>query len=266
MKLEVTSQMVNDLYNCFETGYDFEFFLKKFLEDLGFSDINVTKRSGDNGIDLIAYKSSILDLDIDPEKYIIQAKRYKSTVPVKEIREFKGTSSYEKRIFITTSDFSRSGIEEAENDSSRKIILINGEQILKFYMEHPEKDYIFEWNPVVSIDKVRNIVKKNNNKINCINEEFKENSIIRLISKNDIRARILPIPAEIFENIKEYSKYDVEIDGAIKQLNINRDRRYFGGITEIYKKIGYYDYKGDEKKKSYWKMDEEANKIIIKFE
>ena len=100
MKLEVTSQMVNDFYNCFETGYDFEFFLKKFLEDLGFSDINVTKRSGDNGIDLIAYKSSILDLDIDPEKYIIQAKRYKSTVPVKEIREFKGTSSYEKRILL----------------------------------------------------------------------------------------------------------------------------------------------------------------------
>lgn len=266
MKLEVTSQMVNDFYSCFETGYDFEFFLKKFLEDLGFTDINVTKRSGDNGIDLIAYKSSILDLDIDPEKYIIQAKRYRNTVPVKEIREFKGTSAYEKRIFITTSNFSKSGKKEAKNDISRKIILINGEQILKFYMEHPEKDYIFEWNPVVSIDKVKTIVRENNDKTNYVKKEFKENSIIRLISKNDIRARILPIPVEIFEKIKEYSKYNVEIDGKIKQLNINSDRRYFGGITDIYKKKGYYDYKGEEKKKSYWKIDKESNKIIIEFE
>ena len=153
MNVEITNSMLNDFYECFRTGYEFEFFLKRFLEDLGFTDIKVTKRSGDKGIDLIAYKSSILSLDIDPEKYIIQAKRYKNTVPVKEIREFKGTSSYEKRIFITTSAFTGSGIEEAENDSFRKIILINGEQILRFYIEHPERDYIFDWNPVVSAKK-----------------------------------------------------------------------------------------------------------------
>ena len=258
--------MINDFYSCFKNGYDFEFFLKKFLEDLEFSDINVTKRSGDNGIDLVAYKSSILDLDIDPEKYIIQAKRYKNVVPVKEIREFRGTASYEKRIFITTSNFSKSGIEESQNDSSRKIILISGEQILKFYIEHPEKDYIFEWNPIVSVEKVRSIIEKNDNKIDGIKETFKENSIIRLISKNDIRARILPIPSEIFEKVKEHSKYDVEIDGKINRLKINKERRYFSGITDTYKKIGYYDYKGEEKKKSYWKIDEKFNKIIIEFD
>ena len=70
MNLEITRKMINDFYNCFETGYDFEYFLKKFLEDLEFTDIKVTKRSGDNGIDLLAYKNSIGDLDIDPEKYI----------------------------------------------------------------------------------------------------------------------------------------------------------------------------------------------------
>ena len=123
MNQEITNKMITDFYNCFSTGYEFEFFLKRFLEDLNFSDIKVTKRSGDNGIDLIAYKNSIVDLDIDPEKYIIQAKRYKNNVPVNEIREFKGTASYEKRIFIATSDFTKSGREEAESDSLRKIIL-----------------------------------------------------------------------------------------------------------------------------------------------
>ena len=265
MNLEITRKMIDDFYNCFETGYDFEYFLKKFLEDLGFTDIKVTKRSGDNGIDLLAYKNSIGDLDIDPEKYIIQAKRYKNTVPVKEIREFKGTASYEKRIFITTSDFSKSGIEESENDSSRKIILINGESILKFYMGHPEKDYIFEWNPVVSVEKVKQIINTNNDFIKS-KDKFKMEAIIRLISRNDIRARILPIPNEIFEKIKEYTKYKVEINNEIKELNINATRRYFGGVTEIYRNVGYYDYTGDNKKKSFWKIDEENNKVIIEFE
>ncbi len=265
MDLKITNSMLNDFYECFETGYDFEFFLKRFLEDLGFTDISITKRSGDKGIDLIAYKSSILSLDIDPEKYIIQAKRYKNTVQVKEIREFKGTSSYEKRIFITTSNFTKSGIEEAENDTSRKIILINGEQILRFYMEHPERDYIFEWNPVVSAEKVRNIIRQNSNR-KYDKEEFKKNAILRLISNNDIRARILPIPIEIFEKIKQYKKYNIEIEKEEKELNINHERRYFGGITEIYKKMGYYDYKGEDKKKSYWKIDENKKKIFIEFE
>ncbi len=265
MNLEITRKMINDFYNCFETGYDFEYFLKKFLEDLGFTDIKVTKRSGDSGIDLLAYKNSIGDLDIDPEKYIIQAKRYKNTVPVKEIREFKGTASYEKRIFITTSDFSKSGIEESENDSSRKIILINGESILKFYMGHPEKDYIFEWNPVVSVEKVKQIINTNNDFIKS-KDKFKMEAIIRLISRNDIRARILPIPNEIFEKIADRKNYTAIIDNEEKKLNINAERRYFGGVTEIYKKKAYIDYSGDSKKKTYWKIDEKNEKIYIEFE
>ena len=266
MKLEITRKMINDFYNCFETGYDFEYFLKKFLEDLGFTDIKVTKRSGDNGIDLLAYKNSIDDLDIDPEKYIIQAKRYKNTVPVKEIREFKGTASYEKRIFITTSDFTKSGKKEAANDKLRKIILINGESILKYYMEHPEKDYIFEWNPVVSKEKVKNIVETNREEKVVKKAIFKDNSILRLISSNDIRARILPIPVEIFEKIKYCKDYKVVIDKEERNLNINSERRYFGGVTEIYKNIGYIDYNGKNKKTSYWKLDQKNEKIYIEFE
>ena len=50
-------------------------------------------------------------------------------------------------------------------------------------------------------------------------------AIIRLISRNDIRERILPIPNEIFEKIKEYTKYKVEINNEIKELNINATKR-----------------------------------------
>lgn len=262
MNIEINEKMVKDFYNCFDTGYEFEEFLKKFLEDLEFTDITVTKRSGDNGIDLVCYKSAISELDVSPEKYIVQAKRYKGIVPVKEIREFKGTSAYEKRIFITTSDFSKSGFEEAENDQSRKIILISGKDILKYYIEHPEKDLIFDCNPVISKDKVKAIIiSKEGNKDN-----IKKNAVLRLVSKNDIRARILPIPYEIFEKIADRKNYTVIIDNEEKKLNINAERRYFGGVTEIYKKKEYINYNGDNKKKTYWKIDENNEKIYIEFE
>lgn len=267
MNIEINEKMLTDFYNCFETGYDFENFLKRFLEDIGFTDITVTRRSGDNGIDLICYKSAILDLEINPEKYIVQAKRYNHKVPVKEIREFKGTAAHEKRIFITTNDFSKSGIQEAENDDYRKMILINGKDILKFYMEHPEKDLIFEWNPVVSKEKVKEIISNINRSETNNNElEFRNNAILRLISKNDIRSRILPIPYEIYEKIKNDTKYNVNINNEEKVLNINKERRYFGGVTEIYRKLEYINYQGEEKKKSYWKIDEDNKKIYIEFD
>ncbi len=78
MNQKITNKMITDFYNCFSTGYEFEFFLKRFLEDLNFSDIKVTKRSGDNGIDLIAYKNSILDLDIDPKNILFKLKDIKT--------------------------------------------------------------------------------------------------------------------------------------------------------------------------------------------
>ena len=262
MNIEINEKMVNDFYNCFDTGYEFEEFLKRFLEDLGFTDITVTKRSGDNGIDLICYKSAILDLDVNAEKYIVQAKRYKGTVPAKEIREFKGTLAYERRIFITTSRFSKSDFEEAENDQYRKIILISGKDILKYYLEHPEKDLIFAWNPMVSREKVRSIIiPKENKKVTT-----KQDVVLRLVSRNDIRTRILPIPYEIFEKIADRKKYTVIIDNNELELNINAERRYFGGVTEIYRKKGYIDYEGESKKKTYWKIDEKNEKIYIEFE
>lgn len=263
MNIEVNEKMLKDFYNCFDTGYEFEEFLKKFLEDLGFTDITVTKRSGDNGIDLICYKSAIIELDVNPEKYIVQAKRYKNTVPLKEVKVFKGTLAHEKRIFITTSDFSKSGIKESESDQYRKIILVDGKDILKYYIDHPEKGFIFDWNPTISREKVRSVLPSADN---IKKDDMKQDAIMRLVSKNDIRARILPIPYEIFEKLADRKSYTVIIDNEVKKLNINAERRYFGGVTEIYRKKGYIEYAGNSKKKTYWKIDEKNEKVYIEFE
>ncbi len=121
---------------------------------------------------------------------------------------------------------------------------------------------IFDWNPIISKEKVKAVIALKENK----NDNTKQDAVLRLVSKNDIRARILPIPYEIFEKIADRKNYTVIIDNEEKKLKINAERRYFGGVTEIYKKKAYTDYNGDTKKKTYWKIDEKNEKIYIEFE
>jgi|LSQX01.1.fsa_nt_gb restriction system protein len=53
---EQVVQYINELYECFETGYDFEDFIKIYLNKLGLEGVVVTRPSRDGGIDLKAYK------------------------------------------------------------------------------------------------------------------------------------------------------------------------------------------------------------------
>lgn len=257
-------ELVNQLYGSFDTGYDFEIFLKEFLNDMNFNDIVVTKKSCDNGIDLECYKSSIEELDKKPEKYIVQAKRVKGKVPVSQIREFKGTSGFEKRIFITTGSFTDKGIEEAENDPSRYIILISGKDIIEFYLKN-KAEKIFDCVYIYSKEKIEKIIKKNslyNISLKKDLHEIKSEKILKIISRNDIRARILPIPNEIYKKIKNEEYYDLSIDNKIEKLKINSSRRYFSGVTKYYKEHDCYA-RDLEKINTYWYLDEENKKIYV---
>lgn len=83
-------------------------------------------RSGDEGIDGIINEDK-LGLDV----IYLQAKRWKNTVPVKEIRDFTGalaSKKAKKGIFITTSNFPKS-VYEFVSQIEYKIILIDGERL-----------------------------------------------------------------------------------------------------------------------------------------
>lgn len=55
-------ESVEQLYNSFDNGYEFEEFLKYFLEKIGLEEVVVTQRSRDGGIDLTCVKSGIQTL------------------------------------------------------------------------------------------------------------------------------------------------------------------------------------------------------------
>lgn len=262
-KIEVLRK---EFYNFFENGYDFEVFLKEFLKDLGFKDIKVTKKSRDGGIDLICYKDIVEGINtIESEKFIIQAKKYEKNIAPEKVRALNDARNIGvRKLFITTSDFSQQAREEAKEMPDMS--LISGRDIINFYIQN-KSDKIFDWEPKISTDKLCELIIKNKQDIGNNQEqlEVNEEKILRIITKNDVRARILRIPNEIFEKISEENAYDVVIDGYEKRLNMIKEIKSFAGITEFYRKHNYIDSE-QTNRNSYWRIDVKNKKIYVDLE
>ena len=72
-------------------GHDFEFFCADLLERRGFVDVEVTRSSGDYGVDVLAEKDGVT--------YAIQCKRYDGPVGVKAVQEaYAGRDFYERMV------------------------------------------------------------------------------------------------------------------------------------------------------------------------
>ena len=72
-------------------GHDFEFFCADLLERRGFVDVEVTRSSGDYGVDVLAEKDGVT--------YAIQCKRYDGPVGVKAVQEaYAGRDFYDRMV------------------------------------------------------------------------------------------------------------------------------------------------------------------------
>ena len=72
-------------------GHEFEYFCAELLERRGFEEVEVTRGSGDYGIDILAEKEGVT--------YAIQCKRYTAPVGVKAIQEaYAGRDYYDRMV------------------------------------------------------------------------------------------------------------------------------------------------------------------------
>ncbi len=238
-------ESVEKLYNSFDNGYEFEEFLKFFLEKLGLDEVTVTQRSRDGGIDLTCVKSGLNGLsNLDEVKYYVQAKRYKpsSTISIKDLRELRGIMPLNyKGIFVTTAKFPSGAKEFAEADKSRQIILIDGKSLIQQCISI---GLGFNLKPVFNAKALENLTLKNNSIIQTpqsIQSDINKTKLIlsKKITLNDIRARILRLPTEIEKEIpSEVESLHILINRKEYKLNINSDRSYLGGVTQLYKNEG----------------------------
>lgn len=122
-KVEETRSKLLDL-----NPYRFEHLIKSVMETRGFHKVDVTKSSGDGGIDLNAVVAN--DNDFFGGTFIqIQAKRWRKSVGSVEINLFRGAlQSTAKGIFITTSNYTRAAIENAYSPMKSCVTLIDGKR------------------------------------------------------------------------------------------------------------------------------------------
>ncbi len=115
--------------------YGFERLTQRLLRECGFVQVEVTKKSGDGGIDGTGKLkiNGIFSFNV-----AFQCKRYRGQVGAPEIRNFRGslTTDIEKGIFITTGTFSKQAKEEASNPGKQQIDLIDGEEFINKIAEY----------------------------------------------------------------------------------------------------------------------------------
>ena len=104
----------------------FERLCQRVLRESGFTEVEVTRRGGDGGIDghgLIRI-GGLISFPV-----LFQSKRYEGNIGPNTVRDFRGAmmGRADKGLIITTSGFTREAKKEATRDGAPPIDLIDGE-------------------------------------------------------------------------------------------------------------------------------------------
>lgn len=126
----------------------FERLTQRILRESGFTQVKVTGKTGDGGID----GTGIVKLNgIISFHMLFQCKRYVGSVSAGEIRDFRGAMQgrADKGLFITTGKFSGPAVEEANRPGTTPIDLVDGEELIEKLRElqlgvTPVNDYIID--------------------------------------------------------------------------------------------------------------------------
>lgn len=115
--------------------FAFERLSQLLLRECGFSQVTVTKKTADGGIDGTGKLriNGIFSFNV-----AFQCKRFVGSVSAGDIRDFRGslTTDIEKGVFITTGSFTKAARDEASNAGKQQIDLIDGEEFINKLIEY----------------------------------------------------------------------------------------------------------------------------------
>ncbi len=109
---------------------EFEELIARLLAEIGFEDIEITRRSGDGGIDV---RGTLAVGDVIRTTMAVQVKKWKpkNRVQAPVVQQVRGSlGTHEQGLIITTSDFSSGARTEAARQDAVPVALMNGEQLV----------------------------------------------------------------------------------------------------------------------------------------
>ena len=115
--------------------FAFERLSQRLLRECGFSQVEVTQKTRDGGIDGTGKLkiNGIVSFNV-----AFQCKRYKGSVLPEDIKAFRGslTTDIEKGVFITTGTFTKAARAESVQKGKQQIDLIDGEELIDKLIEY----------------------------------------------------------------------------------------------------------------------------------
>ena len=107
----------------------FERLCQRVLRESGFTQVDVTGKSGDGGIDGIGVIRIGGFLSF---RVLFQCKRWSNSIGAGTIRDFRGAmiGRTDKGLIVTTGSFTSAAVREATRDGAPEIDLVDGEQLI----------------------------------------------------------------------------------------------------------------------------------------
>lgn len=115
--------------------YKVEFLIKRLLEAMDYENVQVTSRSGDGGVDVVAD----IEVGITPVREVVQVKRRKNNIQRRTLDELRGSLhrfDATRGTIITTGGFSSGAQAAAFERGAAPITLIDGERSIDLLIEH----------------------------------------------------------------------------------------------------------------------------------
>jgi len=221
------------IYDCDNMSPDdFEIFMKRVYEKMGYENVRRTPHSGDHGADLVMEKSG-------EEKTVVQTKRWKARITNDSVQEVLGAMAWydaKNGKVVGTSGFTNSAYQEAKKSG---IELIDRDVLEKLLEDHPTSLQKSQSISDITIDDIceekadytaiiRELIQyvlKDREKLHSYDWISADDLAIILWRK--IAAKLVPKNKieEIHEKILELLKSEYEIDlVAEKEAEIKRVR------------------------------------------
>lgn len=116
--------------------FQFEYLVAELLRKIGYENVDVTRRSGDKGIDVVG---NLTVGGLTNVKTVIQVKRYKqgNNISGSYITQLRGSAEVDQRgLIITTSDFTKGAIDESKAINKMPVALVNGQKLIELLFKY----------------------------------------------------------------------------------------------------------------------------------
>ena len=115
--------------------FAFEHLVKRLLEEMDYQNVEVTSRSNDGGVDVVAD----MEVGITSIREVVQAKRHRRAIQRKDLDALRG-SLYRfnavRGMIFTTSRFAKGTLDAAFATGVAPITLVDGEKLVDLLIDH----------------------------------------------------------------------------------------------------------------------------------